>query len=76
VEQSTDGISWRSIHQQNAAGFSNHLITYEFIDQQKSSGAIYYRLKQFDVDGSFNTYGPTIVDCEENDNQISYSFPK
>jgi hypothetical protein len=75
VEQSTNGTYWRSIHQKNAAGFSTQLLNYEFLDQQNLNGPIYYRLKQFDVDGSFNVYGPIMVDCDEEDSEHYFSFP-
>lgn len=51
VERSTDGRSFTSIGQVNAAGTSAVPRSYGFTDAQLLAGTIYYRLRQVDVDG-------------------------
>lgn len=63
VEKSIDGISWHLVGQVSAAGNSNELINYTFIDQEKSNG--YYRLNQVDIDGKNEYFGPVEVSCEQ-----------
>jgi hypothetical protein len=63
LEKSIDGISWHLVGQVSAAGNSNELINYTFIDQEKSNG--YYRLNQVDIDGKNEYFGPIEVSCEQ-----------
>jgi hypothetical protein len=63
LEKSIDGISWHLVGQVSAAGNSNELINYTFIDQEKSNG--YYRLNQVDIDGKNEYFGPIEVSCEK-----------
>jgi lipopolysaccharide export system protein LptA len=67
VEKSRDGETWGMIGQQAAAGNSNELLTYQFVDEEKNAGTIYYRLNQVDVDGKNEYFGPVAVNCEKND---------
>jgi hypothetical protein len=55
------------IGKQAAAGNSNILLTYQFVDEEKNTGTVYYRLNQVDVDGKNEYYGPVAVNCEKND---------
>ncbi len=64
VEKSIDGIYWHLVGQVSAAGNSNELINYTFIDQEKSNG--YYRLNQVDIDGKNEYFGPVEVSCEQH----------
>lgn len=52
VEVSYDGINWYSIGIVQGAGNSTDEIEYSFIDNQLNEGVQYYRLKQFDFDGT------------------------
>jgi hypothetical protein len=59
IERSSDGLSFSGIGKVNAAGNSNGLKQYEFIDQTPLSqgrgvgGEAYYRLKEVDLDGNY-----------------------
>ena len=53
VEKSLDGNSFTYIGEKPAAGNSNHLITYNFNDNNPVVGNNYYRLKIIDLDGTF-----------------------
>jgi hypothetical protein len=64
IEKSRDGSNWVKLETLKASGFSNSKIDYEIADLQPISGANYYRLLQFDVDGHFELYGPIAATCE------------
>jgi hypothetical protein len=66
VEKSRDGETWDVIGQQTAAGNSNELLTYQFVDEEKNAGTFYYRLNQVDVDGKNEYFGPVAAACVEN----------
>ncbi|MBP7274142.1 MAG: hypothetical protein KA974_09885 [Saprospiraceae bacterium] len=59
IERSTDGVKYESAGLIEAAGNSTELRTYRFLDTRSGAKQAYYRLKQVDVDGSFN-YSPAI----------------
>jgi hypothetical protein len=67
IEKSKDGETWNVIGQKAAAGNSNVLLTYQFVDEEKNAGTFYYRLNQVDVDGKNEYFGPVAVNCEKND---------
>jgi hypothetical protein len=66
VEKSRDGETWNVIGQKAAAGNSNVLLTYQFVDEEKNAGTFYYRLNQVDVDGKNEYFGPEAAACVEN----------
>lgn len=54
IERSMDGINFSSVGSVDAAGNTNELVDYHFTDiKVNSSGTLYYRLKQVDLDGTF-----------------------
>lgn len=54
VERSEDGSNWASIGVVFAAGNSSKLNDYSFTDKSsRNSKAVYYRVKQIDIDGHF-----------------------
>lgn len=66
VERSANGINWVSITTQIARGNSTSVSKYEFVDQRPNAGMNYYRIKQFDQDGSF-AYSPVTTVNFKND---------
>jgi len=52
VERSYDGAQWTSFEMVQGAGNSNVIRHYEVVDQTPNGSVVYYRLKQFDFDGS------------------------
>ncbi|MEY4573202.1 MAG: hypothetical protein RLZ10_2486, partial [Bacteroidota bacterium] len=72
IEKSTDGVNWRVIGQVQAAGNSTELLSYSFMDEEKSNG--YYRLNQLDIDGKNEYFGPISSSCEKIEFHVS-SFP-
>jgi hypothetical protein len=53
VERSNDGTNWNTIGQVAAAGNSSSIVNYSFTDKNITSGTVYYRVKQVDIDGRF-----------------------
>lgn len=51
IERSIDGMRWETIGKIDAIGYSESVCNYSFIDGQLSNTRVYYRLKQYDVDG-------------------------
>jgi hypothetical protein len=52
IEKSSDGISFTEAGRKNAAGNSSSLLRYSFTDPFITSGVTYYRLAQYDIDGT------------------------
>lgn len=55
VQRSNNGVNWTEIGVVQAAGSSQNLIDYNFTDPSPVSGINYYRINQFDQDGSYFT---------------------
>jgi hypothetical protein len=54
ILRSTDEDSeWKEIGSVGAVGNSQHLISYDFVDDSPAQGNNYYRLKSVDLDGTF-----------------------
>ncbi len=65
IERSTTGYfddENTIIGTEQAMGYSTQLVSYYFIDNEFPSVLNYYRIKQYDNDGSFKIYGPVVVD--------------
>ena len=54
IERSINGYQFEKIGKVNAAGNSNTVTSYNFIDRLPVKGMNYYRLKQFDLDGKYD----------------------
>ncbi len=52
IEKSLDGNNFTSIGKVKAAGNSSALLSYSFVDPYITSGVTYYRLAQYDIDGT------------------------
>lgn len=53
IEHSVDGSNFSKIGEQAAAGWSDDTRNYRFIHKTPANGNNYYRLKQIDLDGSY-----------------------
>ncbi len=53
VEKSVDGLAFTDLADVNSLGNSRNVQSYQYFDQEPTSGKSYYRIKQVDVDGSF-----------------------
>ncbi|AZQ63488.1 T9SS type A sorting domain-containing protein [Flammeovirga pectinis] len=70
VQRSVDNKNWETLGQVEAAGNSNVLIYYNFIDESPLPQA-YYRLHQVDFDGVAEIFGPIKVNLS---NEIGQPF--
>lgn len=65
VQRSQDLSDWEDIGQVSAAGFSNADLYYSFHDPRAESEPVYYRLAQFDFDGSTEVFPPVAIICSK-----------
>jgi len=72
IESSTTGEFNENsiIGQKTAAGNSNQLIEYSFLDVNFSKQINYYRITQVDFDGNFKIYGPIDINNLESKKEI------
>jgi len=67
VERSTDGYQWKQIREVEAAGNSNSELNYEILDFDiRGNESTYYRLAQFDFDGTKEILGTTTLKCNSS----------
>ncbi len=71
IEKSRDGKTWVYVAEQKAAGNSNNTINYHQVDNSTINGISYYRLRQIDINGDEEIYGPISVSCNSNENSLS-----
>ncbi|MBK7819369.1 MAG: T9SS type A sorting domain-containing protein [Sphingobacteriaceae bacterium] len=75
VEQSSDAVNWADILKINAAGNSYVLKQYEAVDENPLENISYYRLKQFDLDGSYTYSGILAVSLDRLSKLIFVVYP-
>lgn len=61
VYRSHDGNDWDLLSEIPAAGFSNSVVNYEYMDRNIFTNHIYYKLKQTDIDGEEELFVPIAV---------------
>lgn len=72
VMYSQDGSDWKEIAQVEGMGNSNQLVTYNFIDKGRRSGIGYYKLVQYDYNGTSEAFPMASSNCSfASDIQIS-----
>ncbi len=62
---STDAINYEQIAQISAAGNSNTIQNYSFVDRRINNTEVYYMLKQTDYDGQSTSFTPIHTECSE-----------
>ena len=75
LEYSRDGLNWLSVKEIDAAGFSNELITYTYMNPVTIDGDHYYRIIQNDIDGQSELFGPIHLNCGQSSNQKINIYP-
>jgi hypothetical protein len=61
IQKSRDGETWQTISTINGAGNSTVLIDYSIVDYKVEPIINYYRLQQYDFDGTYEIYGPIAI---------------
>jgi hypothetical protein len=75
IEKSTDGISFMPAGKVTAAGNSSALISYSFFDPFITTGETYYRLAEYDVDGSVHYSEVKVVSGTSSGNVLVIPNP-
>lgn len=70
LERSRDGVDFYSIHEADAAGNSSETIDYNATDSKPYYPVTYYRVKQVDLDGSYQ-YTPMIAIEQESNEPLT-----
>jgi len=70
IERSEDGTRFEEIAVVDGAGDSGEPIAYHYVDDLVHSGTYYYRIEQFDFDGTRDVLGIRVVelDCADRSN--------
>ncbi|MDA3910194.1 MAG: T9SS type A sorting domain-containing protein [Bacteroidales bacterium] len=66
IQRSADGENWEDIAYIDGAGNSNRVLSYEYMDYSPINGTAYYRLKQTDFDGAYETFNMLAVTIQNN----------
>ncbi|MFN0274654.1 MAG: hypothetical protein ACKVPJ_02820 [Chitinophagales bacterium] len=74
VERSADGVTFSTIAELPAAGYSSSDLHYSYTDKQPAPGMNYYRLKQVDFNGVENYSDVITAECTINTNQFEIMY--
>ncbi len=72
VQKSTDGQHFTDLKKVKGAGNSNTVQNYSVTDAQPANGINYYRIRQVDMNGAFEIYGPKTITI--GNKQVAGSF--
>lgn len=75
VMRSTDGINYDIVATENAAGHSTDFINYSITDYNPSNGLNYYKLVNYDFDGSFEESEIKVVVIGGTESTFAYPNP-
>jgi len=67
IERSLDGLNWERVQTVQGAGNSTQKIEYSSKDLYSDPGIVYYKLKQIDFDGQWESFGPISVSIPGSD---------
>ena len=73
VEKSYDGNLYAEVGQVEGAGNSVEIMNYSMIDLNMGEGDVYYRLSQFDFDGSMEVFEPIVLNANMDRGRIIVS---
>lgn len=71
IEKSYDGINFVEIEKIKGAGNSQDIIEYKTKDYSPANGINYYRLKQIDFDGKFETFKIEVIEYNTTNFELS-----
>ncbi len=75
TEVSSDMTNWRFLENVSAAGNSVQTLTYSTADDQPTLGTSYYRLKEFDLDGSKTYEAVRPINIAQSEDVLVYPNP-
>ena len=71
IEKSEDGVVWNNVGLVQSAGNSTQRLDYSLEDKNVSQVINYYRLRQYDIDGADDVYGPIAINNRDRINIIA-----
>lgn len=71
ILRSADRINFESIHTSAAAGYSNSILNYYYVDKNPENGINYYKLVEYDFDGTTQESKIVAVKFSKSTNTIS-----
>jgi hypothetical protein len=74
LQVSEDGYDWSDLYVIEAAGFSTTVLEYSYMHKNAARTKNYYRLRQYDNDGTVETYNTIMSNCSSEDN-VFMTFP-
>jgi hypothetical protein len=74
LQVSEDGYDWSDLYVSEAAGFSTTVLEYSYIHKNAARTKNYYRLRQYDNDGTVETYNTILSNCTSDEN-VFMTFP-
>lgn len=75
LQRSTDGIEFETIANIEGAGTTSIVQNYQFLDKNPGFGVSYYRLLQFDFDGTLTTIDPISLAKYSDRIEIIRAYP-
>jgi hypothetical protein len=75
VERSSDGVHFEVVGIVDAAGNSNSLLHYFFVDENPMDGNNYYRLKESDNDGQATYFKTVVVNFSDGNHMVVSIYP-
>jgi hypothetical protein len=73
LQRSRDAVQWFTMDSVQAAGFSTSLQTYQSVNIQTEEQ--YFRLKQFDINGTETIYSTIYLDCSDDNRREAITIP-
>jgi hypothetical protein len=74
LQVSEDGYDWSDLYVIEAAEFSTTVLEYSYIHKNAARTKNYYRLRQYDNDGTVETYNTILSNCTSDEN-VFMTFP-
>ena len=74
LERSRNGANWEKVATLQAAGTTNQAQYYNHLDVAFGGETVYYRLRQVDMDGAEEFYGPISSSCQSSNASLTV-FP-
>lgn len=74
LQKSRDGEIWNTVATVGAAGNSTKTINYSVVDYNVDPTINYYRLQQYDLNGTYEIFGPIVIDNTKCGEQIVKYF--
>lgn len=75
VQRSLDAVNFETVGKLEGAGNSNGLLNYSLDDEKTRLGITYYRLQQYDFDGTVENSEIIAINRESDKSEITFVYP-